>query len=123
MGGVQKISAGEALLHEPRHAPDVVEVGVGEDERADRRRVEGRLRPVAQAQRLLALEHPAVDQHPLASRLEEVLRPGDRLRRAQECQPRHERSHSRLTETQTGRGRLQAFSILRSTVCRMPPLR
>ncbi len=36
---------GEALLHEPRHAPDVVEVRVGEDHGRDRARGRTRARP------------------------------------------------------------------------------
>ncbi len=54
--------------------------------RVDARRVEGRLGPVEQAQRLLPLEHPGVDQQPPAGGLEQVLRAGDRLGRAEEAE-------------------------------------
>ena len=74
--------APEALLDQPRHAPDVVDVGVGEDEGPDLPRVVGRLRPVPQAQLLQALEHPAVHEQAFPARLQEVLRAGDRPRRA-----------------------------------------
>ena len=97
--------APEALLDEARHPPDVVEVGVGEDHRVHTGGRELRLRPVAQAELLLALEHPGVHEEPPPARLEQVLRPGHRLRRAEERQPGH------------------GYSIFRSTVCRMPPFR
>jgi hypothetical protein len=91
----------EPLPHEARETADVVEVGVGEDDRIDLRRIEVGLRPVPQAQLLLALEHPGVDEEPPVPRLQEVLGPGDRPRR-----PEEDESHA---------------SILRSTACRMPP--
>ena len=80
---------GEALPHEPRHTPDVVEVRVGEDHGRDRAGVELRVGPVAQAQGLLALEHPGVDEEARAPGLEQVLRSRHRPRRPEERQSCH----------------------------------
>ena len=79
MGGVQEEHFGEVaggrrapdpaletLPHEPRDPPDVIEMGVGEDQVSDRAGVERGIGPVAQAEGLHALEHAAVDEHPAA---------------------------------------------------------
>ena len=82
----------EALGHQPRQHPDVVQVGVGEHHRVDGRRRHRRVGPVAEPQLLQALEHAAVDKHPPAVRVDQVARPGDRAGGPQE---RERRRHGR----------------------------
>jgi hypothetical protein len=81
----------EALAHQPRHAADVVEVGVRQHQRGDAARVELGLGPVALPQRLLALEQPAVDEQPRRVRLQQVLRARDGARGAEEAERSHQR--------------------------------
>ena len=71
-GGAED-SALEALRDEPRQVAAVVEVGVGEDDRVDARRVDRQRLPVPFAQLLEPLEQPAVDQHTVCARLDQIL--------------------------------------------------
>ena len=84
LAGFGLARAGETLAHHARQVARVVEVRVREQHRVDLPRLEGRARPVAQPELLEPLEHAAVDQHPRAIRLEQLLAPGDRARRAVE---------------------------------------
>jgi hypothetical protein len=79
----------EALLHQARQTPDVVEMRVGEDHPPHGGGIEPRGGPVALAQGLVALEHPAVDHQLFVARLDEVLRPGHGLRGPQEADLGH----------------------------------
>ena len=66
----------KSVLRQPGKVTAVVEVPVGQDDGIDaggRHRERG---PVAQAQGLVALEEPAVHQHPRTSRFEQVARTG-----------------------------------------------
>jgi hypothetical protein len=85
----------EPLLHQPRHPADVVDVRVGQDQRADAARIERGCRPVALPQRLVALEHPAVDHQLGAACLDEVLRARHRLRSAEERKAWHDPQYRR----------------------------
>ena len=69
--------AREALLDQGRKIAGVVQMGMGEQHRIDRGRLDGKLRPVALAQLLVALEQAAIDQDALASGLDQVTRTGD----------------------------------------------
>lgn len=76
--------AGKSLVGQQRQVAAVVEVCVGQHHCMDlvwrhRQRV-----PVAQAQLLVALEQPAVDQQALLAVGDQVLRPGHRVGTAQE---------------------------------------
>ena len=66
--------APEALLDQQREQPAVVEVGVGEDDGVERRRVHAQRHPVAHRLVGAALEHPAVDEDPRVARVDEVAR-------------------------------------------------
>ena len=90
--GVQKIAPAEALLDEPRHAADVVEVGVGQDQA--RRPPPGRTAGSAQLRRRSAFSPWNIPQStssrvPPAST--QVLRAGHGARGAEEAEPRHVR--------------------------------
>jgi hypothetical protein len=61
----------EAVPDESRQVPDVIEVGVCDDDGVDRRGVDRKRRPVAQAQLLLALEQAAVDEHAATAGVEQ----------------------------------------------------
>ena len=68
----------EALADEAGQGAAVVEVGVREDDVADRPRVEAGAPPVQQAQLFEALKHPGIDEHVPLAGAEEVARAGDR---------------------------------------------
>ena len=74
-GGVDR--TGVAGLDQDRQQPAVVEVGVGQQDGVERRRVEIEGNSVANRLVGAALEHPAVDEDPGLPRDEQVLRPGD----------------------------------------------
>ena len=99
-------AAGEPIGHEARQQARMIEVRVGEDDRCDGAGVHRQPGPVALAERLEPLEHAAVDENAMCVGLEQVLRPGDGSGRPQEREAGH-----------------QPLSILRSTVCSIPPLR
>ena len=80
---VQKIAAAEALRHEPRQVAAVIEVRVRQDDGVDVLRGDRQVLPVALAQLLQPLEQPGVDEHLRVAGVEQVLRAGDRLRRAE----------------------------------------
>ena len=76
----------EPVLAELRHEPAVVDVGVGQEEEVDARRLE-RERPVVElADALRTLEHAAVDQEAPAPVLDQVARAGHRAGAAMEDQ-------------------------------------
>ena len=79
----------EALAHQQRQDARVVDVGMGEDDGVERRRLDRERRPVAQAQVLGSLEHARVDQHLLAVRLDQVTRPRDGAGSPQEREVDH----------------------------------
>ena len=78
--------APEALVDEQRQQAAVVEVGVGEDDGVERRRVDAQRHPVAHRLVGAALEHAAVDEDAGPTRVDEVARAGDRARSAEEGQ-------------------------------------
>ena len=69
--------AAEAALVQQRHAPAMVEVGVGQQQYVDRRRVEAERRGVFVVEVAAALEEAAVDEDALAAGLDQVARAGD----------------------------------------------
>jgi tetratricopeptide (TPR) repeat protein len=78
--------AREPLAREHRHVPDVVEMGMGDDDGVDRRRIDRKRLAVAEPEALDALEQPGVDQHARPAGVEQELAAGDRAGRAQERQ-------------------------------------
>jgi hypothetical protein len=52
----------------------MIDVGVGKNDRIDRRRIDGKATPVAAPFLALTLEHSAVDEHPRRRRFNEVPR-------------------------------------------------
>ena len=71
-------------LHQQREEPAMVEMGVGQQDRVEGRRVVGERDPVPDRLVRTALEHPAVDEDAGAARLEQELRAGDGRRAAEE---------------------------------------
>ena len=69
--------AAEAALVKQRDAPAMVEMGVGQQQRVDRRRVEAERRRVFVVEVAAALEEAAVDENALAAGLDEMARAGD----------------------------------------------
>ena len=78
--------AGETVADQPRQIAGVIEVGMGEDDRVDRVRVDGQRGPVEFAQVLDPLEQTAVDQDPGVVGLQQVLGAGDGAGRPQAAQ-------------------------------------
>ncbi len=68
----------EAAAHDQRQVSHVVDVRVADDDGVQGRGIEGRLRPVALAQALLALEQAAVEQDGLTAVPHQVLGARDR---------------------------------------------
>ena len=83
-GGRRVDAAAKALLHQRRQEAAVVEVGVAQHHGVDRRRLDRKRRPVALAQRLVALEQAAVEQDARAAGVDQVARAGDRVGGAEE---------------------------------------
>ena len=77
----------------------MVEVGVGEDDRVERRRGRSRAGRGCASVRRSALEHAAVDEDPGAPGVDEVARPGDRSRAAEKGE-----LHGADRDTATHRG-------------------
>ena len=75
--------APEAVLDEPGQVADVVDVGVGQRDGVDLRRVDRQPIPVPESKLLQPLVETAVDEELLATRLDQELRAGDRPRGAQ----------------------------------------
>ena len=84
VAAVHTIAPAEALLDQQRQQPAVVEVGVGEDDRVERRRVNAQRHPVAHRLVGAALEHAAVDEDPRPAGVDEVARARDGPRPAEE---------------------------------------
>ena len=105
--------------HQRRQPAAVVEVGVGEDHRVELARRDARGRAVAQPQRLVALEHAAVDQQPCPRVVEQVARSGDGVGRACEGEF-HVRSRLLVSDdgTQRCRGAGLRQISLRTRACR-----
>jgi len=61
------------IAHEQRQVAAVVDMGMREHDRIDVMRVDGKLVPVAQTQRLVALKQPAVDHHTVRAGLKHIL--------------------------------------------------
>ena len=72
-----------AVLVQPREIACVVDVGVREYDRVEAGELDRRRRPVSLAQSFHALEQSAVDEHSGGLSLNEVLRTGNRARRAE----------------------------------------
>ena len=85
-GGRAVHLAPEALTRQQRQVAAVVNVRVGEDHGVDLSRIDRQRRPVAQAQLLVALEQPAVDQYPRCALLNQVFRAGDGVGSAQKLE-------------------------------------
>ena len=64
-------------LHEQRQRAGVIDVGVRDDDRVQRRRIELEVAPVPLAQLLQSLEEPAIEQHAAPAGGNEVHRAGD----------------------------------------------
>ena len=79
VAGEAKTLPRKPLLHQRRQEAAVVEVGVAEHHGVDRRRLDRKRRPVALAQRLVALEQPAVEQDARTAGVDQVARAGDRV--------------------------------------------
>ena len=73
--------SGEAALHQQGHAPDVVDVRMADDQGVQARRIERKRVEIPRLGMAVALDHPAVQQHPLASHFDLVHRAGDLARR------------------------------------------
>lgn len=80
-GGIDR--PGVSLFDEPRQISGVVEVGVGEHDGVDRRRIDGKRRPVSLPKRLVALKEATVDDDSGRTVFDQILRPGDGSRGAQ----------------------------------------
>ena len=78
--------AAEPLAHQTGQVAGVVEVGVGDDDGVDARRVDGQRFPIEFAEVLDALEQSAVHQDSRAAGLQEMFGAGDRAGCAQAAQ-------------------------------------
>ena len=76
----------EALLHHVRDEPAVVEMGVRQQDRVERGRVEGERDPVADRLVRAPLEHAAVDEDPCPLGGQQELRAGHRRRGPEELE-------------------------------------
>ena len=74
----------EALLDKPRQVPDVIQMRVREHDGIDGVGLDRQVVPIAPAQLVAALEEAAVHKHAVAAGLDEMPRPGDGARRAEE---------------------------------------
>ena len=83
VAAVHTIWPRKPLPDEQRQQAAVVEVGVGEDDRVERRRVEPERHAVAHRLVRTPLEHAAVDEDPGSPGVHEVARAGDRPRTAE----------------------------------------
>ena len=81
----------EAILDEPGQVADVVDVGVGQRDGVDLRRVDRQPIPVPESKLLQPLVKTAVDEKLLPTRLDQELRAGDRPRGAQAVDRRRAR--------------------------------
>ena len=79
IGGAARAVHGsaEAVPDEARQVARVIDVRVAQDDGGERAGIEGRARPVPQAQGLEPLEEPAVEQQSAPAVLEEMLGAGD----------------------------------------------
>jgi hypothetical protein len=78
--------AGKALACQQRQVAAVVQVGMGQDDRVNAGRLHRQRRPVAQAQRLVALKQSAIDQHLRGALLQQVFRACDGVGSAQKLE-------------------------------------
>jgi len=69
-------AAAKSLPHQQRQRARMVEVRMGQDHGIQARRIDRQGLPVQQAQVLVALEQPAIDQQPAARMFEQVFRSG-----------------------------------------------
>ena len=81
----------ESRLREARHVSRVVDVGVRQDDRVERRRIERRRRPVLLFQLRGPLKDAGVDEHVPRAGLENEFRAGHRSTGTQESEGRHPR--------------------------------
>lgn len=81
--------APEALRDQARQVADVVQVCVGEHDGMDRGGLDRKVVPVPEPQLLQPLEETAVEEHPGAIDVQQVLRAGYRVRRAEKGQFSH----------------------------------
>ena len=82
-GGAEHAAA-EALGYEPRQIAAMIEVGMGEDDGIDVRRLDRELLPVPLAQLLEPLEQAGIDQHLCRACIEQIFGAGDGTCRTQE---------------------------------------
>ena len=75
--------AAKSLRDEPREVAAVIEVGMRQHHGVDARGVDRKRRPVPLPQLLEPLKQPAVHEHAMAAEIDQMLRAGDRTRRAQ----------------------------------------
>ena len=75
----------ESGFHQQRQIAGVINVSMGQDNRGYTGRSDGRLGPVAQSQRLEALEQSAIDQDAVSARsFQEIFRSRDGARAPEE---------------------------------------
>ena len=79
----------KALRHQAGQIADMVQMRVGQDNGVDVFGGHRQVGPVAQAELLVALKQPGVDQHLVRAGVDQVFGTGDRLRRAEEGQGGH----------------------------------
>ena len=85
-GGGAVHGTAKPVAHQARQIAGMIDVRVGQDDVIERGRLERRRAPVELAQLLETLEHPGVDQHAGAVRLDEVARTRHRAGRAVETE-------------------------------------
>jgi hypothetical protein len=83
-GGVDR--PGEALAHQPRQQPAVVDVRMRQQHEVERGRIEGKAPAVARRGFAPALEHAAIDQEPDLFGFDQNAGTGDLARRTEEAQ-------------------------------------
>ncbi|MNN06522.1 hypothetical protein D3C81_1193140 [compost metagenome] len=76
----------KAVSHQQRQITAVVDVGMGQHHGVEPGRIQWQWVPVAQAQVLVSLEQPTIHQYPALAGIEQVLRAGDRIGRAEKLQ-------------------------------------
>src|SRR5690606_27870937 len=79
-------ASAKSLLDQGGQVARMVQVGVGQDHRVDRRRFDRKRSPVTVAQLLVALEQAAVDEQAMAVGLDQVARAGDGARGTEELE-------------------------------------
>src|SRR5262245_50034430 len=76
----------EALVHQPRKKPAVIEMRVCQHDGVNRVCADRERLPIPFAKVLESLEQTGVDEHTLAARFNQVLGAGDRARRSEKCE-------------------------------------